>query len=261
MADTQAFIDSIKDGAIQAQQEHGILASLTIAQAILESGWGTTQLATEAHNLFGIKGVGPAGSVDYPTTEFEHGIEINVTASFRKYDNPGQSLLDHTQFLIENERYANLKGVTDYGEACHLISQDNYASDPDYPAKLIEIIQENNLTQYDQAPTAEPVAQPEPAPAKAFDPTPVGGQIYYVQPGDTLSRISLETQIPVDVLARVNGLDDPNWINAGEPLKIPAIYRVKAGDTLSEITPNWESVAKWNQINPDVIYVGQVLYI
>src|SRR6202035_5110319 len=72
----QAFISEVAPGAIAAQRRYGIPAAVTIAQAIDESGWGQSELATADHNLFGIKGTGPAGSHMRPTQEYENGVRV-----------------------------------------------------------------------------------------------------------------------------------------------------------------------------------------
>ena len=73
----------VAPGAMATQREYGVPAAVTIAQAIDESGWGKSELAVEAHNLFGIKGTGPAGSVTMPTTEYEDGAWVTIDAAFR----------------------------------------------------------------------------------------------------------------------------------------------------------------------------------
>lgn len=145
----QQFIDSIRDGAIACMKKHGILTSLTIAQAIQEYGWGTSKLAVEANNLFGIKRWGYPSYITLPTTEYVNGQEVAVNADFRKYDNWIESINDHNAFLLENSRYNNLRGCTDYMQACQLIQQDGYATDPNYSNALINIIKQYNLQQYD----------------------------------------------------------------------------------------------------------------
>lgn len=144
----QEFIDVIKNGAIKAQSELGICASLTIAQAILESGWGKY---APGNNLFGIKWTSGCGysSQNLLTTEYIDGVAKKVYADFRAYNSLEDSLYDHAQFLAENNRYDNLKGITDYLTACGLIQKDGYATDPNYSNLLIEIIEENNLNQFD----------------------------------------------------------------------------------------------------------------
>ncbi|HEY2241524.1 MAG TPA: glucosaminidase domain-containing protein, partial [Streptosporangiaceae bacterium] len=86
----RAFIDAIAPGALAAQRTYGVPAAVTIAQAIDESDWGRSSLASEDHNLFGIKGTGPAGTVALPTHEVYDGETVSITAQFRVYDDLGQ---------------------------------------------------------------------------------------------------------------------------------------------------------------------------
>lgn len=142
------FIDSIKDAAILAQKQFGICASLTIAQAILESGWGKY---APGNNLFGIKWTNECGyrSQMLATKEFINGKWQTIKASFRAYNSIADSLYDHAKFIMQNSRYGNLIGIKDYSTACRLIQQDGYATDPDYAEQLIKIIKENKLYKYD----------------------------------------------------------------------------------------------------------------
>lgn len=125
-------------------QKSGILASLTIAQAILESGWGTSELATKANALFGIKAdarwSGKAYSKD--TKECYDGVTYTtITALFRAYDSWAESVADHSAFLLANKRYAAVVGERDYKAACKAIKAAGYATDPGYPQKLIGLIE------------------------------------------------------------------------------------------------------------------------
>ena len=133
-------------------QKSGILASLTIAQAILESGWGTSELATKANALFGIKAdarwSGRAYSKD--TKECYDGVTYTtITALFRAYDSWAESVADHSAFLLANKRYAAVVGERDYKVACKAIKAAGYATDPGYPQKLIGLIEKYGLTVYD----------------------------------------------------------------------------------------------------------------
>ena len=78
----QAFISEVASGAIAAQHLYGVPAAVTIAQAIDESGWGQSDLAAQDHNLFGIKGTGPAGSVPMPTQEYVNGQPVSTSEVF-----------------------------------------------------------------------------------------------------------------------------------------------------------------------------------
>src|SRR5439155_264951 len=101
----QAFISAIAPGALAAQSRYGIPASVTIAQAIDESGWGQSALAIRDHNLFGIKGTGPAGTDMLPTQEYQNGHYVTVTAPFRVYHNVAESIADHGHLLATGSSY------------------------------------------------------------------------------------------------------------------------------------------------------------
>lgn len=150
----QQFIKSVVIGAQQGWATHKILPSLTIAQSILESGWGTSGLAVRANNLFGIKAIGgwTGQSILFPTSEYENNQWIHIEARFRKYPNRAASILDHALFLTKNSRYNALHGVSDYVKATELIHQEGYATDPNYPALLQSIIKQFELNKYDPNP-------------------------------------------------------------------------------------------------------------
>jgi flagellar protein FlgJ len=137
-------------GAAQAcQKRTGIPASITLAQAALESSWGARALG---NNLFGIKAdrnwTGP--TVDVPTHEVIRGERIAVTDKFRKYASFAESMVDHAQFLLRNPRYAPcFKETTGAGWA-RALQECGYATDPDYAKKLQDIIRGRNLAFYDQ---------------------------------------------------------------------------------------------------------------
>ena len=88
-----------------AQRKYGVPASVTIAQAINESGWGQSTLATRDHNLFGIKGAGPAGSDPLATQEYQNGQLVTSTSSFRVYNSTAESIDDHGNLLATSGFY------------------------------------------------------------------------------------------------------------------------------------------------------------
>lgn len=135
----------------------GILHSLTIAQAILESGDGNSGLTKQGNALFGIKpGSNWKGKVwTGGTVEYYEGVKTNVTCGFRAYDSWEESILDHSKFLTSLSRYAKVVGETDYKKACKYIYEAGYATDPNYTNKLIQLIEANNLTKYDKKTISE----------------------------------------------------------------------------------------------------------
>lgn len=149
--DQKDFINLIKPGAIEIYYKYNILPSLTIAQAILESAWGTSTLVTEANNLFGTKWVEGSG-YDYvvkSTKEYSNNQWITIEAKFRKYDNINDSIIDHAK-LLQKPQYAKVLATKDYKEAAYEVWKAGYATDPSYPQKIIERIELYELYKIDE---------------------------------------------------------------------------------------------------------------
>src|SRR5689334_13437398 len=163
----QAFNSLVAPGAIAAQHRYGVPAAVTIAQAIDESGWGQSELATADHNLFGIKGTGPAGRDALPTKEHENGAWVTRTASFRVYHNIAESIEDHGQLLATGPAYQRAMANRALPDAFANALTGVYATDPGYGSHLIALMRLYHLYQYDAAaPAAAPLAAPPPAAAE-----------------------------------------------------------------------------------------------
>lgn len=152
------FIEAVVPAAQQSESDYGVPASVTIAQAVLESGWGQSGLATRSSNYFGIKcgssGPGPfaTGCRDYPTQECTPACHT-VTASFRVYTSLQDSVRDHGHLLRDSPRYANAFDHTDDPDQFITdIWTDGYATDPDYPKQVIALMRAYDLYQYDADP-------------------------------------------------------------------------------------------------------------
>lgn len=148
----QTFIQTVGEAAHKDMEKSGVLASLTIAQAILESGWGTSELAQNANALFGIKADSRWSGKAYSkeTQECYDGVNYTtVTALFRAYGSWDESIADHSTFLLTGSRYAAVIGEKDYKTACKAIKAAGYATAPDYAEKLISLIESYGLTAYD----------------------------------------------------------------------------------------------------------------
>ena len=157
----QTFISAVAAGAIAAQRRYGVPAAVTIAQAIDESGWGQSALASRDHNLFGIKGIGPAGSDRLPTQEYVNGQSVTVTSSFRVYRNDAESIDDHGRLLATSGYYRQAMSYRQNPNAFASALTGVYATDPHYGAKIISLMSEYDLYQYDSAapaPAAKPTA-------------------------------------------------------------------------------------------------------
>lgn len=147
------FIKTVGALASADMKKSGVLASLTIAQAITETGWGTSGLAAEGKALFGIKATKSWKGKVYckDTKECYDGVNLVAVKSeaFRAYDSWEESVTDHSAFLKANKRYKEVIGETDYKKACNAIKAAGYATDPEYANKLIEIIEQYKLTEFD----------------------------------------------------------------------------------------------------------------
>ena len=136
-------------GALAAQSRYGVPASVTIAQAIDESGWGQSALAVRDHNLFGIKGSGPAGTDMLPTQEYQAGQMVSVTAPFRVYHNMAESIADHGHLLATSPGYQQAMANRHLPDAFATNLTGVYATDPQYGSNLIAIMRLYNLYQFD----------------------------------------------------------------------------------------------------------------
>ena len=146
----QAFIQQVARGAMATQRKYGVPASVTIAQAIDESGWGQSVLATNDHNLFGIKGTGPAGSDVQPTQEVINGQLVNLSASFQIYQNVAQSIDAHGRLLARSGDYATAMSRRADPNAFAAALTGIYATDPEYGAKLIQLMEHYGLYRFDR---------------------------------------------------------------------------------------------------------------
>jgi LysM repeat protein len=149
----ERFIASIAPAAVKSADQTGVPASVTIAQAILESYWGSSRLATDANNYFGIKAQphgGPAGSVTFNVWEVLNGRNVMENQAFRAYNSMAESFVDHGLFLVQNPRYAGAMAVkSDARQFAVAINREGYATDPAYASKLIGLMDRYNLYRYD----------------------------------------------------------------------------------------------------------------
>lgn len=199
----ERYIHQYKNIAIYEMQQHGVPASITLAQGILESGAGAGELTKRANNHFGIK------CHDWQGERVYHD-DDKKGECFRKYNNPAESFKDHSLFLSGRKRYASLFNldIKNYKGWAKGLRKAGYATDPRYPSKLIDIIERYNLNQYDSK-IKSTVVLPEPAPNK----------IYTIKQGDSLYSIAKKFNITVDQLKKINNLAN-NDIKIGQQLTI-----------------------------------------
>lgn len=139
----QEFFDKYKDWAIETQAKSGVPASITLAQAALESGWGESRLAKIANNFFGIK-------VHSWLGEYVLANDDKPNEKFRKYKTVYDSFIDHADFLMTNKRYDSLFDSTDYKKWAYGLDKAGYATIGTYGESLIGLVEKYGLDKYDK---------------------------------------------------------------------------------------------------------------
>lgn len=180
------FLSIIKPMVIKDMQTTGILCSLTGSQALVESNKGNSGIAVNANNLFGMKGTYNGQSVTMPTKEWNGSTYITINAAFRKYPSWQESISDHSALFNRASRYANLRGCTDYRQACRFIQQDGYATSPTYTNTLIKTIETYKLWTWDAEAMGQPVELPKtgnpyPEPTKNLKMNSRGNDVRWLQ--------------------------------------------------------------------------------
>ncbi|HFU3817615.1 TPA: GBS Bsp-like repeat-containing protein [Streptococcus suis] len=151
----QSFFKNILPAIQQVSQKKGIVTSVMLAQSILESGWGTSQLATNAYNIFGIKADSSWKGNTYTiqTKEVVNGKTITVEKQFRAYKSLLESISDYGSFFTSTawrtKNYASFLQATNHETALTSLLASGYATDPAYAEKLKSLIQRYGLDQYD----------------------------------------------------------------------------------------------------------------
>ena len=234
----------IENTAVHAQAvagENNLYASVMIAQAILESGYGTSTLSLPPnHNLFGIKGTYNGQSVTMQTWEHINGQNIIINDKFRKYPSYRESFEDNarviktTSFYPGNYFYSGAwkSNTNSYQDATKWLT-GRYATDPNYNVKLNSLIVAYNLTQYD---------------------TPNTG-------GSTNNN----TNNSNNNNSNGNVINTGNNANNNGTTTNAEVHTVKSGDTLSAIARKYNvtvaNLKSWNNLKSDTIYVGQTLKV
>ena len=201
---TEDYIAFLKAVAIHEMKLYGIPASITLAQGILESGSGKGRLARQANNHFGIK------CHDWTGPRIYHD-DDRAQECFRKYNDPSQSYRDHSLFLAKRKRYADLfkHKITDYKAWARGLKKAGYATDPQYPKKLISLIERYKLYRYD-------IFDKKKKNKKERDRT---FQTHRVQKGDTLYSIAKRYNTTVEYIKSSNNLNS-NALDIGQTLVI-----------------------------------------
>ncbi|WP_304199476.1 glucosaminidase domain-containing protein [Flavobacterium alvei] len=211
------YVFHYKDIAMSNMKKYGIPASIILAQGILESGSGQSNLAVTANNHFGIKCY-----TDWKG-ETIHQDDDSAQECFRKYKNPEESFQDHADILSKRNRYASLFNLRkgDYKSWARGLKAAGYATDPNYPEKLIGYIERFHLDQYDNMVLGKDYVLDENQYAKPQSKvvSNTNSNQYIVAKGDTLYSISKKFNIAIEELKRQNNLND-NAISIGQSILI-----------------------------------------
>ncbi|HBI2240794.1 TPA: 1,4-beta-N-acetylmuramoylhydrolase [Listeria monocytogenes] len=234
-ATVQSFIQTIQASSSQIAAENDLYASVMIAQAILESAYGTSELGSAPnYNLFGIKGAYSGQSYTKQTLEDDgKGNYYTITAKFRKYPSYHQSLEDYAQVIRKgpswNPNYYSKvwkSNTTSYKDATKALT-GTYATDTAYATKLNDLISRYNLTQYDSGKTTGGNSGSTGNSSNTGNTNTSNAKIYTVVKGDSLWRIANNHKVTVANLKAWNNLKS-DFIYPGQKLK------VSAGSTTSD---------------------------
>ena len=226
----QWYIEACRELAVNEMKSYGIPASITLAQAIVESRAGQSPLATEANNHFGIKCHAEWTGKTYLMDDEQPG------ECFRKYDSQGASFRDHSEFLTTRDRYKFLFSldIRNYEAWAYGLKSAGYATNPDYPGMLIRTIQRYSLSQYDLPEEAVPAIAVTPADNTLlqayrslftyFGPGPNGRKVYlnnhvtctFATAGDDLLKIARDFRIPARSLLEYNDLSRAGGVGEGQ---------------------------------------------
>ncbi len=202
------YIDTFSEIAQLEMKAYGIPASITLAQGLLESGYGKGELALKTNNHFGIKcHKGWQGDYDFHDDD-------ELGECFRKYNHPMYSFRDHSNFLTTRSRYAFLFNYrnTDYKSWAKGLQKAGYATDKKYPQKLIYLIEKHELYKYDREIAKEGYGKDVVVASEA-------DVVHIVSRGDTLYSLSRKYYVSVDELMQMNKLRDSN-LSIGQKLLV-----------------------------------------
>ncbi|WP_417629495.1 autolysin [Enterococcus faecalis] len=290
------FIAELARCAQPIAQANDLYASVMMAQAIVESGWGASTLSKAPnYNLFGIKGDYNGQSVYMDTWEYLNGKWLVKKEPFRKYPSYMESFQDNAHVLKTTSFQAGVyyyagawkSNTSSYRDATAWLT-GRYATDPSYNAKLNNVITAYNLTQYDTPSSGGNTGGGTVNPGTGGSNNQSGTNTYYtVKSGDTLNKIAAQYGVSVANLRSWNGISG-DLIFVGQKLIVKkgasgntggsnnggsnnnqsgtnTYYTVKSGDTLNKIAAQYgvsvANLRSWNGISGDLIFVGQKLIV
>lgn len=288
------YIETYCDIAVEQMKLHKIPASITLAQGILESAGGESELAQKSRNHFGIKCGG-----DWTGPSVTH-YDDGRNECFRSYKKVSESYEDHSLFLVNRAWYAPLfeLPITDYEGWANGLKKAGYATDPNYPTRLITLVETYELHLYDQIGLGVTDPKPgkeDPTPGKE-DPTPgkedpvpidpstgiheiykANGLLYIIaRKGDTFETIAKEVEMKAKKLIEYNDLVAEYKLSDGDIIylekkntKAPrgfTLHQVKAGESMHSISQIYgirlKNLYKLNRQSADYVpEVGTLLRV
>jgi flagellum-specific peptidoglycan hydrolase FlgJ/murein DD-endopeptidase MepM/ murein hydrolase activator NlpD len=194
--------------------KYGLYASIMAAQALLESGYGQSTLASQHNNYFGIKAKAGEPSVAMSTAEYLNGKWVYPKENFRTYTSVEEGFVANAKLLSGWSFYSGawVKNCNTYEDAAKWL-QGRYATDPTYASKLISVIKAWNLTQYDTAASSESVTWVDSSNTAVTT-------TYTIKSGDSLWAIATKHGMSVADLCRLNGISQDTMIHPGQQLKV-----------------------------------------
>ncbi len=262
------YINQYKDLAISHMKDYKIPASITLAQGILESGAGTSQLARKSNNHFGIK----CGS-SWRGSSVRH-TDDAPNECFRAYKHAQESYKDHSLFLTNGARYAFLfkLDIADYKAWARGLKKAGYATDPSYANRLITIIEDYELYKYDKEGVyTKRQIRKNPWLLNPHQVFIANGMAYVVaRDGDTFQDLGKEFDISWRSLVKYNDLHKDYTLVNGDIIYLKAkkkkaakpytVYIVKDGDSMHTISQKYgirlKNLYKMNRKDYD--YVPQI---
>ena len=146
----QAYIEDTEKMAVRIARKNNILPSVMLAQSILESNWGRSELSREYNNYFGIKAVKKDQGIVFETEEYVDGESGRYMENFKKYSSKRESFEHYAKLLSTAKRYEKVKTAKNYKEAAKYIKEGGYATDPSYADKIISVVEKYDLNKYDE---------------------------------------------------------------------------------------------------------------
>lgn len=239
----EAYVSKYSKIAVAEMYRSGVPASITLAQGLLESGYGRSELAVKGNNHFGIKCHDWKGA----TIHFDDDAKGEC---FRKYDKPESSFIDHSDFLRYRDRYKFLfdLDITDYKGWAYGLKKAGYATDPKYPQKLISLIEECGLARFDTLSESSETVRS--AAGKKLPESPA----------------QLESPVPVSAgNGRYEKFDYPLSRQLYSQNGVPFVYSVE-GESYSSIAKDYDlfpaEILKYNDLKKDTgLAPGTVVYL